>query len=102
MPDRPIALTDVASKQRRYLLLASAVCLALVELDIVPTRISALGVELSASERDDLLKGALFVLLYFLIAFVSHAVGDIAEWMTTDREARRISAAELRDARAKA
>jgi hypothetical protein len=93
-----MGLSDEGSKQRRNLLFVAAICLALVKLGIVPTKIQALGVELSAGERDNLLKGALAVLVYFFFAFLSHALADAAEAVYDDREVRRRYDQEVRRA----
>ena len=55
-------------------MLAATVALASSWLGIVPTKFNALGVELSSTEQSAILKGAFFICMYFLVAFVVYAV----------------------------
>jgi len=55
-------------------MLAATVALASSWLGIVPTKINALGVELSSTERSAILKGAFSSACTFLVAFVVYAV----------------------------
>ena len=60
-------LSDLTRKQRRNLLLVSAIGIAIVHSSLVPTKISALGIEFSQTETSLLLSLIAFVVLYFFI-----------------------------------
>jgi hypothetical protein len=98
--ERQSTLSDEARKQRRNLLLASAVGIALVKLGIVPTKISALGVTLDPGERKNLLTGLFVIVLFFLVDFVAYAFTDLVAWMPYSRPdfRREITERRLRKA----
>jgi hypothetical protein len=70
-------LAEVTRKERRSLLIASAVAITIVKTGLVPTKISALGVEFSQADKAALLKVLAAVVIYFLVAFVVYAAADI-------------------------
>jgi hypothetical protein len=73
-------LSEVTRKERRLLLAASVVCYALVRADLVPTRISAFGIDFSEANQRALLHVLAVVVAYLLIAFTVYAGSDFVSW----------------------
>lgn len=73
-------LTEVTRKERRSLLGVATAALVLVHAGVVPTRISALGIEFTTSNQQALLRVAAFVIGYFLVTFVIYGVNDYLAW----------------------
>ena len=69
-------LSDLTRKERRNLLAASAIGIVLAKTGLVPTRIAALGIEFSPTDRATLLKCVAGVVAYFLFAFLIYAGDD--------------------------
>ena len=88
-------LSPETRKQRRNLLLAASVALALSWLGIVPTKINALGVELSTAEQSAILKAAFVICVFFLISFTVYAIGDAVSWAVNSSEVRQEASDDL-------
>jgi hypothetical protein len=74
------ALSEETRKERRNLLIANAVGLAIVKAGLIPKQVSAMGVVSDVNE-----KGLLIVLasvtIYFLIAFIVYAYSDFIKYV---------------------
>ncbi|HEX8693240.1 MAG TPA: hypothetical protein VF746_12510 [Longimicrobium sp.] len=73
-------LGEEVRKERRALLVASIIAIAIGASGIVPTRITTLGIEFSSGDRIILLRIVALVILYLTFAFVLHAVLDGLDW----------------------
>src|SRR5437762_2235765 len=73
-------LSEVTRKERRFLLGISIIAIALVRTGLVPSRISALGIEFSQTDQKSLLSILALVTLYFLVAFSLYAISDFVAW----------------------
>jgi hypothetical protein len=73
-------LSDDVRKERRALLIASIIAIAIGASGIVPTRITTLGIEFSSGDRIVLLRIVAVIIVYLLGAFVLHAVLDGLDW----------------------
>lgn len=73
-------LSDVTRKERRMLLGISMLGVALVKTGLVPTKISALGVEFDKTNQQALLGILALVTLYFAVAFLIYAAADFIAW----------------------
>ncbi len=73
-------LTPVSRKARRDLLIASSVGILVSVAGLVPTRISALGVDLSLPEQKGFTLVMALTVLYFTGAFVSYGLSDFFIW----------------------
>lgn len=84
-------LSDVTRKERRSLLVASVIGITIVKAGLIPSKISALGIEFVQTDKRLLLIGLGVVILYFLTAFVIYALSDFIAWrlalMDSDRQA---------------
>lgn len=74
-------LSDVTRKERVYLLAVSTIGIAIVKTGLVPSRISALGIQFDAANQNALLLLLGIVAAYFLSAFVIYAVADFFAWL---------------------
>jgi hypothetical protein len=73
-------LAEVTRRERRMLLGVSLLGVVLVKTGLIPTKISALGVEFDKTDQQALLNILAFVTLYFLVAFVIYATSDFLAW----------------------
>lgn len=88
MPDIPLPaefelrdpLHDVTRKERRFLLGLSLIAVILVEAGAFPTKVTALGLELSGSDHIIFLKWFRLLLIYSTGAFFLYGIVDIISW----------------------
>lgn len=73
-------LSDVSRKERRYLLLASALGIIIVKLGLVPSRITSIGIEFSETNKESLLLIIATGIIYFIFAFFIYALSDFISW----------------------
>lgn len=73
-------LSPVTRAERKLLLMISLLCLGLTWADLLPTRIEALGIEVTPADRVNIVMLLGLTLLYFLVAFVSYAAPDLSRW----------------------
>ena len=73
-------LKEVTRKERKMLLAVSVLAIVLVKTGLVPTKISALGVEFNETHQQALLLIVSLVDIYFLSAFVIYASTDFFVW----------------------
>jgi hypothetical protein len=73
-------LTEVTRKERRNLLIASMSGVLIVSMNLVPTRISAFGIEFSASARGYFVGLVAALVCYFFIAFIVYGTSDFFVW----------------------
>jgi hypothetical protein len=75
-----IPLSELTRKKRRALLGISIVGIAIVELKILPSKISALGIDFPEVHQQPLLPILSLIILYFVVGFVIHAGSDFVAW----------------------
>jgi hypothetical protein len=80
-------LSDVTRAERKTLLGLSAVGLVIARSGLVPSRISALGIEFDRADQSALLGMLAAVVVYFLVAFVVYATSDFVAWRVAFRNA---------------
>ena len=84
MPFLEIRVSDPLSKTtrgaRRSLLGISAISIAIVKSGIIPTKISALGIEFSETNRSAILLLLAGIIIYYLIEFLIYAASDLIAW----------------------
>ncbi len=73
-------LSEVTRKERIYLLGTSMVGIAILKTGLVPTQITALGIEFQEADQDTFLLLLGLVVLYFLVAFIVYAASDFLAW----------------------
>lgn len=73
-------LSQISRLERRNLLIASTVGLLIGHVGLVPTRVSALGLEFNAPERNAFLILLALVVTYMLLAFAIYATADFFVW----------------------
>lgn len=73
-------LSEITRKERRNSLLASTLGTAIALMGIVPTKLSALGIDFSAPEQKYFLVLVAIVVVYFLFAFLTYGVADFFVW----------------------
>ena len=86
-------LSDRTRRERLALVIASAIGITVVVTDLLPTKISALGIEFSVGNQTAMLKLLAAVIAYLLVSFCIHAFADYVAWKTAFqtelREVRR-------------
>ena len=73
-------LSDLTRKERKFLLGISILSITLVKAGIVPTKITALGVEVGKTDQQSILWVIGLITFYFLIAFIIYAASDFLAW----------------------
>jgi len=73
-------LSDVTRKERVYLLAFSTIGIAIATTGLIPSRISALGIQFDAANQNRLLSLLGAVIAYFLVVFIVYAVADFFAW----------------------
>lgn len=76
-------LGEITRKVRRNLLIAGTVGVLVAEAGLVPSKISALGIDLSAPAQDVFVMLVGLVIVYFLCAFFIYGVSDFFAWGKT-------------------
>jgi hypothetical protein len=74
-------LSDVTRKERIYLLATSTLGIVIVKTGLVPSRISALGIQFEETNQKTLLLMLGIVVAYFFVAFIIYAVADFFAWL---------------------
>ncbi len=69
-------MTELTVRERRILLAVCAIGLTIAKIGLVPTKITALGIEFSATNQQTMLAILAVIIAYFLLAFVVYAAGD--------------------------
>jgi len=80
-------LSEVTRKERKTLLGLSILSVFLVEAGALPSRISALGVDLAEGDQKVFMLVLLFGLVYFLSGFVIYSLSDFIVWRNKITEA---------------
>jgi hypothetical protein len=73
-------LTEVTRKERRLLLGISAIGIVIVKTGLVPSKISALGIDFGETDQQALLTCLGAVVVYFFASFIIYAASDLAAW----------------------
>jgi len=73
-------LSEVTRNERRTLLGLSAVAIVMLRSGLVPSKISALGIEFDHADQRALLGVLALVIAYFLCAFLIYAASDLVAW----------------------
>jgi hypothetical protein len=73
-------LSEVTRKVRRSLLGVCILSMALVKAGLLPSKITALGIELFIKEQRSLTTLLLWVVVYFLISFIVYSLSDFIAW----------------------
>ena len=73
-------LTEVTRKERRALLGMAAIGIIVVKTGLVPSKISALGIDFSLTDQTMLFRALGCVICYFLVAFILYAASDFVAW----------------------
>jgi hypothetical protein len=73
-------LSDVTRRERRALLGVSAIGIVIAKTGLVPSKISALGIEFTQADQRSLLLSVAAIISYFLIAFIVYAASDFLAW----------------------
>lgn len=74
-------LSEATRRERRSLLIASVGLISIIATNLLPTRITALGIELGLANRQALLYVFLAVVLYFSVSFLICGVADGGRWL---------------------
>ena len=80
-------LSPVTRAERKSLLGVCSIALAIEYAGIVPTKISALGIEFSQADQRRLLFALACVVAYYMVAFVTYAWNDHIAWQLSHSSA---------------
>lgn len=73
-------LSDITRKERRSLLGISILSIAMVKTKLIPTKISALGIEFTGANQKTLLFLVMLIVFYYLCAFTFYGLSDFLAW----------------------
>lgn len=73
-------LREVTRKERRALLGLCMVAIVVVKTGLIPTKISAVGIEFSSTHQESLLFILGLIVLYFFLGFLLYAITDFIAW----------------------
>jgi hypothetical protein len=73
-------LSDVTRKERKFLVLFSGLSIAIVLTGLLPTKISALGVDFTEANQTAILLILIAVIVYYLFSFGSTLYYDYKNW----------------------
>ena len=73
-------LSSIARAERRNLLLAATLAILIAHVNLVPTRMSALGLEFAPPAQASFLVVTALVVGYFMLAFATYALADLFVW----------------------
>ncbi len=73
-------LSEVTRKDRRVLLAISVIGIVIVRANIIPTKLTAFGIEFGKTDQNFLLFAILLITSYFLFAFAIYAFSDFLEF----------------------
>jgi hypothetical protein len=82
-------LSEVTRNERRFLLGVSIIAIALVRTGLVPSKISALGIEFSQTDQKSLFSVLALITSYFVAAFALYASSDFIAWRLAFRASLR-------------
>jgi len=80
-------LSTETRTERRTLLGASAIGIVIVKTGLIPSKISALGIEFTQTDQRSLLLAIAAIVSYFLVAFLIYATSDFLAWRSLYQEA---------------
>jgi hypothetical protein len=89
-------LSEVTRNERKILLGASAIGIIIVKTGLVPSKISALGIEFTQTDQRSLLSAIAAIIFYFLVAFIVYASSDFLGWRLAFHSALKEIRAERR------
>lgn len=73
-------LSQISRAERRNLLLAATLAILIAHVNLVPTRMSALGLEFAPPAQASFLVVTALVVGYFMFAFATYALADLFVW----------------------
>ncbi|MEH0374017.1 hypothetical protein [Vibrio mimicus] len=92
-------LNETTRKSRRNLLAVSVLGVVTAKVGLVPTKISAFGVEFSSSNLEALMTLLALAIAYFLITFVVYIVSELQAWqlLITSKQLEELKAEAARE-----
>jgi hypothetical protein len=82
-------LSDVTRRERKFLLGTSAIAIIVSQTGMVPSKVSALGIDFEAADQAALLRVFAAVIAYFFAAFVIYGCSDYLHWRLRYDDARK-------------
>lgn len=73
-------LCEITRKERRMLLAVSMIGISLIKAGLVPTKITALGIDFNETNQKAFMVIFLSIVIYFFFAFIFYAAADFLAW----------------------
>lgn len=73
-------LSEITRKERRTLLAVSIIGISLIKAGLVPTKITALGIDFDKTNQKAFMLIFLSIVIYFFFAFLLYAAADFLAW----------------------
>ena len=90
-------LSEVTRGERRMLLGISVLSLFVAKTGLIPSKISALGVDLERADQRAFLVVMALVVAYFVVAFVLYGLTDFLAWRLSYNEGSKVAYQEIFD-----
>ena len=78
-------LNETTRRTRRNLLAAATVGVVITKVGLVPSKISAFGIGFSQANQKSLLILLIFVIVYFLVTFITYVSSELVAWQIAFR-----------------
>lgn len=89
-------LTDTTRRERRHLLIAALVSLAITLGNLIPSKVTALGISISEAQQVNLHLLLALIILYFMFAFCFYGHVDYQQWRVKIDTAQRYRMAAIK------
>lgn len=73
-------LTETTRKTRRNLLAAAVIGIVIVQVGLVPQKISAFGIEFSEANQQSLLQLVSAAIIFYAITFIVYVLSELTAW----------------------
>lgn len=80
------SLSPATSNSRKHLLVSSALGIAIAKMEIVPNKISALGIEFNDLNKVSFTYLIAAICCYFAISFITYAINDFLQWRSSVKQ----------------
>ena len=84
-------LSEVTRKERKMLLGISILSIFIVKTGLVPSNISAFGIDFDKANQQAFQIVIAFVVVYFLVAFILYGLSDFLAWRISFNEGSKIT-----------
>lgn len=86
--------TETTRKVRNHLMVAGLIGVLVADVGIIPSKISALGVEFTGVEQANLLKLLFAIMIYYVVTFAIYSISELSASKLTELNEKLEGASE--------